>query len=167
MKQPALILVKPDGLMKGLVGSIISRFEKEDMALIAARVVDVSRELAEDHYHHLCDKPFYQEVIEYLVGDYHNGHNVVAMVFYGENAIKKCRAIAGATNPEEADPKSIRGSLGRITTAGVFENVVHVSSDEKEAVREIKLWFSPEEITISVKGLKSGVNKAAQQKVWI
>ncbi len=71
---------------------------------------------------------------------------MVAMVFEGKSAVKQCRDIAGATNPEEADPRSVRGKFGRVTTKGVFENLVHVSSDNKEALREIKLWFKSSEL---------------------
>ena len=81
----------------------------------------------------------------------------------GENAVKKARAIAGATNPEEADYRTIRGSLGRVTTKGIFENVVHVSSDHIEGKREIKLWFWPEELTVELFPTKLAGNR----KVWL
>ena len=80
-----------------------------------------------------------------MTGTYHT-QRVMVMVYYGPNAIEKIRKIGGATNPEEADPTSIRGSYGRITTRGVFENVIHASDSTKDAEREIKLWFKPEEI---------------------
>jgi nucleoside-diphosphate kinase len=72
----------------------------------------------------------------------------MALVYQGPDAIDHVRYIAGSTNPEEADPTSIRGAYGRITTKGVYENVIHASSDEKESEREIKLWFKPEEIVV-------------------
>ena len=87
-----------------------------------------------------------KEIVSYLTGDLHGKNPVVAMVFTGTNAVAKCRLIAGATNPEEADPKSVRGKFGRVTTRGVFENVVHVSSDDSEARREIALWFRKGEL---------------------
>ena len=77
------------------------------------------------------------------------------MIFYGKDAVKKCRAIAGATNPEKAAPQSVRGSYGRITTKGIYENVVHVSSDLQEAQREIKLWFNPDDIIVDLYPVKS------------
>jgi len=80
--------------------------------------------------------------------------------------LKKCRTIAGATNPEEAAPDSIRGSYGRITTAGIFENVVHVSSDKEEAEREIKLWFDPDDITTNLYSTKTKTVNACKKKVW-
>jgi nucleoside-diphosphate kinase len=70
----------------------------------------------------------------------------MAMVYHGENAIEKVRRLVGATNPEQADPVSIRGKYGRITTTGVYENAVHASENAKEAEREIKLWFEPDEL---------------------
>ncbi|MBF0595357.1 MAG: hypothetical protein HQL22_10380, partial [Candidatus Omnitrophica bacterium] len=92
-------------------------------------------------------KPFFDELIRFLMGKLHQDHDMVlALVFCGEDAVRKGRAIAGATNPELADPHSIRGSLGRVTTKGVFENVIHVSSDPLEGEREIKLWFTPDEV---------------------
>ena len=75
---------------------------------------------------------------------------VLALVYHGENAIYKVRRFVGATDPEKADPTTIRGKYGRVTRAGVFENVVHASESEKEAEREIKLWFRPEELVHTI-----------------
>jgi nucleoside-diphosphate kinase len=90
---------------------------------------------------------------------------VFAFVYQGEDAIARMRRIAGATNPEEADPVSIRGAYGRITTKGVYENVVHCSSDTSEAEREIKLWFSPEELTEDIYPIKI-IDMTIKKKVW-
>ena len=109
------------------------------------KLVQVSLKLAQAHYGHLKDKFFFKEIVSYLMGEMHGGNPVVAMVFTGNNAVSRCRGIAGATNPEEADPKSVLGKFGRVTTKGVFENLVHVSSDIKEARREIALWFKKSE----------------------
>jgi len=73
---------------------------------------------------------------------------VIAIVYYGPDAVEKVRKVCGATNPEEADPNSIRGSFGRITTKGIFENVIHASANLEDAEREIKLWFRPDEIVL-------------------
>ena len=83
------------------------------------------------------------------MGDYHK-KKVMALVYWGENAIGKVREICGSTNPEEADVVSIRGQYGRITTKGVYENVIHASTDKKEAEREIKLWFEPDELITDI-----------------
>ena len=89
-------------------------------------------------------------MVSFLLGKFYKEKRILAIIYFGDDAIKKCRAIAGATNPEEAHPESVRGAFGRITTQGLFENVVHVSSNASEARREIKLWFSPEEVTVKL-----------------
>ncbi|MDD4940991.1 MAG: nucleoside-diphosphate kinase, partial [Candidatus Omnitrophica bacterium] len=103
---------------------------------------------------------------EYLKGELHDRKKVMALVYWGRDAIKKCREMAGATNPEEADPTSIRGSYGRITTKGLYENVIHVSSNEDEAKREIRLWFSPDEIIVDLYPVKNEVKKEVHIKSW-
>ncbi len=146
MINQTLIIIKPDGLKKSLTGNILTRLSETKLEIIAAKIVHVTRELAEEHYCQLKDKPFFEELICYIMGELHQRKKVMAMVYWGEDAIKKTRAIAGATNPEEADSVSIRGQYGRITTKGVYENVLHASISEEEAGREIKLWFEPNEI---------------------
>ena len=143
-EQAVLILIKPDGLKKSLTGNVLTRLSETKLEIMAAKMVRVSRELAEEHYCHLKDNPFFGELIKYLRGDLHDRRKVMALVYWGEDAIAKCRGIAGATNPEDAEQTSIRGSYGRITTRGLYENVIHVSSNEEEAEREIKLWFAPD-----------------------
>jgi nucleoside-diphosphate kinase len=83
-----------------------------------------------------------------------------------EEVIQKCRDLAGATNPEEAESTSIRGSYGRITTSGVYENVIHVSSDAEDAEREIKLWFRPDEIIVDLYPTKEITEKEHKRKGW-
>jgi len=90
----------------------------------------------------------------------------MALVYWGEEAIVKCRQLAGATNPEEADSTTIRGSYGRITTTGVYENVVHVSANEQDAQREIKLWFLPDEIIVDLYPTKVITEKDKKARVW-
>ena len=166
MNQAALVLVKPDGLKKSLTGNILTRLSETKLEIVAAKMVRVSKNLAEEHYQHLKDKPFFCELIKYLQGELHDRKKVMALVYWGKDAIKKCRELAGATNPEEAEPTSIRGSYGRITTSGVYENVIHVSSDEKDAEREIKLWFAPEEIIVDLYPIKEKTEKELTRKVW-
>ncbi len=136
-----LVLIKPDGMQKAITGEVISLFLASDLKLTDLKLVQVPLKLAKAHYGHLREKSFFKEIISYLMGDLHGNNPVVAMVFTGVDAVAKARKIAGATNPEEADPKSVRGKFGRVTTKGVFENIVHVSSDINEARREIALWF--------------------------
>ncbi len=166
MNQAALILIKPDGLKKSLTGNILTRLSETKLEIVAAKMVRVPRELAEEHYKHLRNKPFFEELIKYLRGELHDRRKVMALVYWGKGAIEKCRELAGATNPEEADPTSIRGSYGRITTSGIYENVIHVSSNESEAEREIKLWFYPEEIIVDLYTTKEITEKEHKQKLW-
>lgn len=146
--EQTLVIIKPDGLKKSLTGNILTRLSETKLRIIAAKVVQVSRELAEKHYHHLRDKPFFNDVISYLCGELHGEayRRVIAFVYQGEEAIAKVRQLAGKTNPEEADATSIRGQYGRLTTKGLFENVLHCSATLAEAEQEIKLWFEPDEI---------------------
>ncbi|MDP1853658.1 MAG: nucleoside-diphosphate kinase [Candidatus Omnitrophota bacterium] len=164
--QATLVLIKPDGLKKSLTGNILARLSETKLEIIAAKVVRVSKELAEQHYYHLKDKPFFPELIKYLQGELHDRKKVLALVYGGEDAINKVRQLAGATNPEEADPTSIRGSYGRITTKGLYENVIHASTNESEAEREIKLWFLPEEIIVDLYHAKIKTQDQCTHRVW-
>jgi nucleoside-diphosphate kinase len=148
--QAVLILIKPDGLKKSLTGNIITRLSETKLEIVAARMVRVSKELAEEHYKHLNEERFFPELIRYIRGELHDRRKVMALVYWGRNAIGKCRKLAGVTNPEEAESTSIRGSYGRITTSGLYENVIHVSSTKSEAEREIKLWFTPDQIIVDL-----------------
>ena len=165
-KEQTLILIKPDGLVKSLTGNILSRLSEAKLVIIGSKVVRVSRELAEKHYEHLRDKPFFEELIQYIMGDLHGSHRVAAFVYQGEDAIKRIRDIVGDTNPEVANPVSIRGAYGRITTSGVFENVVHASSSVEEAEKEIKLWFKPHEIVEEIYPVNEIVLDKIRVKEW-
>lgn len=164
--QAVLILIKPDGLKKSLTGNILTRLSETKLEIVAAKMVRVSQELAEEHYRHLKDKPFFAEIIKYIQGELHDRRKVMALIYWGKDAIKKCRELAGSTNPEEAESTSIRGSYGRITTSGVYENVIHVSSNEEEAEREIKLWFQPEEVIVELYPTREKTEKERKIKVW-
>lgn len=167
MEQQTLVLIKPDGLMKSLTGNILTKLSEARLIIVAAKCVRVSEELARQHYAHLKDKPFFQELIRYIRGELYGRPNdrVLALVYQGEDAIERVRRIAGATNPEEADPVSIRGAYGRITTKGVYENVIHASSSPEEAKREIQLWFEPDEIVEEIYPTKV-VEVQCRKKVW-
>ena len=166
MNQATLILIKPDGLKKSLTGNILTRLSETKLEIVAAKMVRVSRGLAEEHYKHLKDKPFFEALMNYILGELHERRKVMALVYWGKDAIKKCRELAGATNPEEAESTSIRGSYGRITTSGVYENVIHVSSNKEEAEREIKLWFQPEGIIVDLYPTKEVREKEHKRRVW-
>lgn len=167
MINQTLVLIKPDGLVKSLTGNILTRLSETKLEIIAAKIVRVNKQLAQRHYVHLKDQPFFDELIRYIIGDLHDRKKVLAMVYWGEDAINKVRKLSGATNPEEADPVSIRGQYGRITTKGVYENVVHASSNETEAEREIKLWFSPIEIIVDIYASKEIIKNNFKLKIWI
>jgi len=164
MEQATLVLIKPDGLKKSLTGNILTRLAETKLDIVGSRIVKVSRDLAEKHYMLLRDKPFFDDLLKYLMGEYHK-RKVMALVYYGEDAIKKVRNICGATNPEEADPVSIRGAYGRITTKGVYENVIHASTNPEESEREIKLWFGPDEIIVDLYPTKT-VKVNETRHIW-
>jgi len=164
MEQQTLVLIKPDGLKKSLTGNVLTRLSETKLDIIATKIVQVSKELAEQHYALLKDKPFFADLIKYIMGEYHK-RKVMALVYWGEDAIDKVRKICGATNPEEADPVSIRGAYGRITTKGVYENVIHASTNEAEAEREIKLWFQPDDIIEKIYPTKI-VKTNVEKRVW-
>lgn len=164
--QATLVLIKPDGLKKSLTGNILTRLSETKLEIVAAKMVRVTDDLAREHYAHLKDQPFFEELINYIKGDLHDRKKVLAMVYWGEGAITKVRMLAGATNPEEADPVSIRGSYGRITTKGLYENVIHCSSNESEARREIQLWFAPDDIIVELYPTKEAVEKEVRRTAW-
>jgi nucleoside-diphosphate kinase len=156
--QQCLVLIKPDGLIKSLTGNIITVLSETKLRIVGSKVVKVSRELAEKHYGDLKERQIkkhgvekgtfiFEETLKYIQGQYHTDR-VLALVYQGEDAITKIRDVAGSTNPEDANPISIRGKFGRINSkTGVFENVIHASDSEENAKKEIQLWFRPEEIT--------------------
>ncbi|MEE8637724.1 MAG: nucleoside-diphosphate kinase [Candidatus Margulisiibacteriota bacterium] len=166
--QQTLVVIKPDGLKKSLTGNILTRLSETKLRIVAAKVVEVSKELAEEHYAHLKDKPFFDEVIKYIRGELHGKQyrRVLVLVYGGANAISKVRELAGTTNPEEAEPTSIRGQYGRLTTAGLFENVLHCSANEPDAEKEIKLWFEPDEITDEIYPVKE-IEEKTKRRVWL
>lgn len=146
-----LVLIKPDGAKRKLTGLVMDRLDQAGLALVGAKVVSVTEELAREHYQELKDKPFFDNLIKYIRGEFHQipNNRILALVFEGEDAVKLTRKVAGATNPEEADPGSIRGSFGRITTDGQFENVLHASGTLPEAKREVKLWFAESDVLVA------------------
>lgn len=164
--EQTLVLIKPDGLKKSLTGNILTRLSETRLEIAGARIVRVTRELAEAHYAALKHQPFFEELIKYIMGDFHERRKVMAMVYHGEDAISKVRDVCGATNPEEADPRTIRGAYGRITTSGIYENAIHASASLEEAEREIKLWFSPEEIVYHIYHVRETEVKDAKKLVW-
>ncbi len=144
--QSTLVIIKPDAIQRGLTGAVLSKLDPLRLEIIGAKAVRVSRALAEEHYKHIRSKPFFEETVEHLQGTLHGVAYVLALVFWGPEALERVRIVTGVTHPEKADPTSIRGAFGRMTTSGLMENIVHASSDPTEAEREIRLWFRPEEL---------------------
>ena len=164
MKEAVLVVIKPDGMKKGIAGVVIDRFLKSNLNLIAMKAVEVTRSLAEDHYQQIKGKPFFAGTVRHMMGEIHGQKQVIAFILSGNDAVKKCRDITGATNPEDAHPQSIRGAFGRVTTKGTYENIVHTSSSPGEAEREIKLWFSPDEMTEKIYPTRT-IN--TQKRTWL
>ena len=144
--EATLVVIKPDATKRGLMGAALSRLEPLRLELIGAKAVRVSEALAKAHYQPIQDKPFFNEAVAHLRGQLHEVFSVLALVFWGRDAVARVREVTGATNPEKAKPLSIRGALGRNLSTGLMENVLHASSDAAEARREIQLWFKPEEL---------------------
>lgn len=164
--EATLVIVKPDGLQKSLTGNILTRLSEAKLKIIGAKVIRVEESLASTHYGHLQDESFYSELIKYIRGKLHGENRVMALVYWGKGAIGKVRRIAGETNPEKADPISIRGAYGRILTSGLYENVIHASSDSSEAEREIKLWFEPGEIVHDLYPTQEEKISQSTRRVW-
>jgi nucleoside-diphosphate kinase len=164
--QATLVIIKPDGLKKSLTGNVLSRLSETKLKIIGAKVLKVSVELANQHYQHLKNEAFFPELIKYITGQLHGDNRVMALVYWGDNAIPKVRTIAGATNPEEADPVSVRGAYGRILRSGLFENVIHASATDQEAEREIKLWFKPEELVLDLYPTETVALNNIQTRIW-
>ena len=135
--QRIFILVKPDGVERGLVGEILGRIEAKGYKLEDLRYMRAKEEVLRVHYAHIADKPFFPEIVRYMTRG-----PVVAAVFSGANVIEGVRALAGATNPTQAVPGSIRGDLAREWGHGNIENLIHASDSEENAEKEISLWFN-------------------------
>ena len=163
--EATLVLIKPDALAKNLTGPVLERLGRTPLAMIGAKVTRVSQALARAHYAALAQKPFFNDLLKHLCGELHHVECVLAFVYAGPGAVTVVREAAGATNPEKADPRSLRGAYGRTTAAGIMENVLHASSDAKEAEREIKLWFRPDELLLSLYPAKP--DPSTPRLVWV
>ncbi|WP_314002573.1 nucleoside-diphosphate kinase [uncultured Paenibacillus sp.] len=130
--EQTFVMVKPDGVSRGLIGAVVSRFENKGLKLAAVKMMTIPRELAERHYGEHREKKFFGELVDFITSG-----PVFAMVWEGPQAVKNARLIIGATNPSEAVPGSIRGDYGLI----VDSNIVHGSDSPESAQREIGLFF--------------------------
>lgn len=134
--EKTLILVKPDGVRRGLVGEVISRVETKGYAIEALRMLNADRALLEQHYAEHIDKPFYEPLIEFM-----ESGPIVAIVASGNQVIEGFRSLAGVTDPTLAAPGTIRGDLARDQGTKVVQNIVHGSDSPKSAAREIQIFF--------------------------
>ncbi|ROO89461.1 nucleoside diphosphate kinase [Actinocorallia herbida] len=132
MSERTLILVKPDGVRKGLVGEVLSRIENKGLKLVALELRTLTRDVAEDHYGEHRERPFFGELVEFITGG-----PLVALVAEGPRAIEAFRALAGATDPVKAAPGTLRGDFA----LEIGENIVHGSDSPESAAREVKLFF--------------------------
>jgi nucleoside-diphosphate kinase len=134
--QRTLVLVKPDGVTRGLTGEVIRRIEAKGYRLVALELRTATADLLAEHYAEHVGKPFYEPLVEFMLAG-----PVVAMVAEGQRVIEGFRALAGATDPTAALPGTIRGDLGRDWGLKVQQNLVHGSDAPESAQREIGLWF--------------------------
>lgn len=135
--EKTFVMVKPDGVQRGLVGEVIARLERRGLKMVAAKFMSVNLELAETHYGIHKDKPFYEGLIEYITSA-----PVMAMVWIGPNAVVAVRQTMGATRPTDASPGSVRHDFG----LEVGRNITHASDSVENGEKEVALWFTPEEI---------------------
>ncbi|MCU1537376.1 MAG: nucleoside diphosphate kinase [Humibacillus sp.] len=132
----SLVLVKPDGFRRGLTGEVLRRIEAKGYTLVSLAVLTPTAEQLARHYAEHEGKPFYEPLVEFM-----SSGPVTAVVLEGEDCIKGFRSLAGATNPTEALPGTIRGDLGRDWGLKVQQNIVHGSDSPESAQREIGIWF--------------------------
>jgi nucleoside-diphosphate kinase len=131
-EEQTLVIVKPDGVRRRLVGEVVGRLERKGLTVAGLKLMRIDRALAEEHYGEHRDKPFFGELVEFITG----GDVVVAKVT-GESAVSVVRTLMGPTNPAEAPPGTIRGDYGTVIT----ENLVHGSDSPESAERELRLFF--------------------------
>lgn len=131
------IAIKPDGVQRKLIGEVIRRFETKGFTLVGLKFMQVSRELAEQHYGVHRERPFFGSLVDFITSS-----PVVAMVWEGDGVVASARKIIGATNPLTAEPGTIRGDFG----ANIGRNLIHGSDAVETAQQEIALWFKPEEL---------------------
>jgi nucleoside-diphosphate kinase len=131
-----LVLVKPDGVKRGLVGEILARFERKGLKIVAAKTLRVTPEHAQRHYAEHQGKPFYPSLIQHITSG-----PVLAVALEGRSAIAVVRLLTGATNPQTAAPGTVRGDWA----LGITANLVHASDSPESAARELALYFKPDE----------------------
>ncbi|SDY87052.1 nucleoside-diphosphate kinase [Evansella caseinilytica] len=142
------LMVKPDGVQRGLIGEIVSRFENKGFQLVGAKMVAVTKELAETHYGEHKERPFFHDLVQFITSG-----PVFAMVWEGDNVIAEARKMMGATNPNDALPGTVRGDFG----VHLSKNIIHGSDAAESAAKEITLWFREEELVSYTKTISEWV----------
>jgi nucleoside-diphosphate kinase len=135
--EKTFLMIKPDGVQRNLIGEIVSRFESKGFHLVGAKFMQISEELAKQHYGEHKERPFFGELVDFITSG-----PVFAMVWEGENVIATARQMMGATNPKDAAPATIRGDYAMT----VGKNIIHGSDSPESAIREIALFFKEEEM---------------------
>ena len=137
MTERTLVLIKPDGVQRQLVGRIVDRYEERGLKIVGLKLTWIDRALAERHYDVHRERPFFAGLVEFITSG-----PLVALALEGPNAIAVVRAINGATRPHEAAPGTVRGDYALETA----QNIVHASDSDETAVAELALWFTPDEL---------------------
>ncbi|MDJ1372162.1 nucleoside-diphosphate kinase [Gulosibacter molinativorax] len=136
-QEQTLVLVKPDGVRRNLIGEVLARIERKGYVVTGLKLVQAERATLEQHYEEHVGKPFYEPLVEFMMSG-----PIVAARVEGNGVIEGFRSLAGATNPTSAAPGTIRGDLGRDWGAKVMENIVHGSDSVESAERELGIWFA-------------------------
>ncbi len=144
-----LVIVKPDGVQRGLIGPILGRLESRGLKLVGLKFMQVSQGLAQRHYAIHRDKPFFQDLVSFITSS-----PVVAAVFDGPSAVTVVRAMLGVTNPAQAAPGTIRGDLALDT----IHNLLHASDSPENGQQEVALWFQPSELVSWERDLEAWIN---------
>jgi len=135
--EKTLILIKPDGIQRGVVGEIIARFERKGLKIAGMKMLQMDEKFAKEHYAHLVDKPFYPDLEKFVTE-----HPLVAMVIEGKEAVEVVRLIVGPTNATKAPAGTIRGDFSNSTS----RNVIHASDSKETAEKEVKRFFKDDEL---------------------
>lgn len=145
--EKTFVMIKPDGVMRGLVGDIIARFEKVGLKIVGLKFMHIDKDFSKKHYANIVDKPFYKSIEDFITSG-----PVIALILEGANAIKVVRKMSGPTEPSTAEPGTIRGDYAHMNYArgdrhkyGIT-NIIHASDSVETAEKEISMWFSKAEI---------------------
>lgn len=146
-EEKVLVLIKPDAMARNLAGIIIHDLSQLKLKMIGLKLVAVNKHLAEKHYEMHKEKPFYPDLLKYILGEFHDIHSIIAIAYEGEDAVKKLRDYIGLKYPDEAEPVSLRGRYGKVNSkTNNIDNVIHASDSPENGEKEISIWFSKEEL---------------------